>query len=141
VLHDFAEQIERLLTVLLLLLLGGAVVGGLLAPLTWPAALAGLALIVVVRPLAGVLALRGAPGRTAEHWVIAAFGIRGIGSFYYLAYAMTHATFPNVDVVWATAGFVVVVSVALHGVAATPVMRLLDGSNARSRTPEERHAQ
>lgn len=36
VLHDFAEQVERLLTVLLLLLFGGAVVGGLLAPLTWP---------------------------------------------------------------------------------------------------------
>jgi hypothetical protein len=38
-------------------------------------------------------------------------------------------------------GFVVVVSVVLHGVAATPVMRLLDRYNERSRTPEERHAQ
>jgi NhaP-type Na+/H+ or K+/H+ antiporter len=141
VLHDFAEQIERLLTVLLLLLLGGAVVGGLLAPLTWPAALAGLTLIFVVRPLAGFLSLRGAPGRVTEHWVIAAFGIRGIGTFYYLAYAMSHADFPGVAVVWATAAFVVVVSVVLHGVAATPVMRLLDRSNERSRTPEERHAQ
>ncbi|MET8153283.1 cation:proton antiporter [Actinoplanes sp. NPDC049668] len=141
VLHDFAEQIERLLTVLLLLLLGGAVVGGLLLPLTWPAALAGLALILVIRPLTGFLSLRGAPGRTSEHWVIAAFGIRGIGSFYYLAYAMSHATFPNVDVIWATVALVVVVSVVLHGVAATPVMRLLDRSNERSRTPEERHSQ
>ncbi|AGZ44538.1 cation:proton antiporter domain-containing protein [Actinoplanes friuliensis] len=141
VLHDFAEQIERLLTVLLLLLLGGAVVSGLLEPLTWPAALAGLALILVIRPLTGFLSLRGAPGRTAEHWVIATFGIRGIGSFYYLAYAVSHATFPNVDVVWATVAFVVVVSVVLHGVAVTPVMRLLDRSNERSRTPEERHAQ
>jgi NhaP-type Na+/H+ or K+/H+ antiporter len=126
VLHDFAEQTERLLTVLLLLLFGGAVVGGLLAPLTWPAALTGLALLVVIRPLVGFLALRGAPGRPAEHWVIATFGIRGIGSFYYLAYAMTHAQFPGVDVVWATVGFVVLASVVLHGVAATPVMRLVD---------------
>ncbi|GAB3803599.1 cation:proton antiporter domain-containing protein [Micromonospora zhanjiangensis] len=60
VLHDFAEQTERLLTVLLLLLFGGAVVGGLLAPLTWPAAVVGLALVFVIRPLAGWLALRGA---------------------------------------------------------------------------------
>ncbi len=43
VLHDFAEQVERLLTVLMLLLLGGAVISGLLAALTWPAALVGLA--------------------------------------------------------------------------------------------------
>ena len=95
VLHDFAEQTERLLTVMLLLLFGGAVVGGLLAPLTWQAALAGLALIFVIRPLSGFLSLRGAPGRKAEHWVIAAFGIRGIGSFYYLSYAMTHADLPR----------------------------------------------
>ncbi|AGL19636.1 sodium:proton antiporter [Actinoplanes sp. N902-109] len=141
VLHEFAEQIERLLTVLLLLLLGGAVVGGLLGPLTWPAALAGLALVFVVRPLSGFLSLRGAPGHRAEHWVIAVFGIRGIGSVYYLAYAMSHAQFAGIDVVWATVGFVILVSVVLHGVAVTPVMRLLDRMNERSRTPEERHAQ
>jgi NhaP-type Na+/H+ or K+/H+ antiporter len=141
VLHEFAEQIERLLTVLLLLLLGGAIVSGLLGPLTWPAAAVGLLLIVVVRPVSGFLSLRGAPGHATEHWVIACFGIRGIGSFYYLAYAMSHAPFPGLDVVWATVGFVVLVSVVLHGVAATPVMRLLDRMNERSRTPEERHAQ
>jgi len=137
VLHDFAEQTERLLTVLLLLLFGGAVVNGLLAPLTWPAALAGLALIVVVRPLIGYLSLTGTPGRHAERGVIAAFGIRGIGSFYYLAYAMTHATFPQTDLLWATVGFVVLVSVILHGVAVTPVMRLLDQSKQRTRTVTE----
>jgi NhaP-type Na+/H+ or K+/H+ antiporter len=137
VLHDFAEQTERLLTVLLLLLFGGAVVTGLLAPLTWPAALAGLALILVIRPLVGFLSLRGAPGRTPEHWVIAAFGIRGIGSFYYLSYALTHADFPGVDLLWATVGFVVLSSVVLHGIASTPVMELLDRLNERTRTVTE----
>jgi sodium/hydrogen antiporter len=132
VLHNFAEQTERLLTVLLLLLFGGAVVSGLLAPLTWPAALVGLVLIFVVRPLSGFLSLRGAPGRRSEHWVIAAFGIRGIGSFYYLSYALTLADFPRADVVWATIGFVVLVSVVLHGVAATPVMRRLDRASERT---------
>ncbi|GAA0566590.1 cation:proton antiporter [Paractinoplanes ferrugineus] len=132
VLHNFAEQTERLLTVLLLLLFGGALVGGLLAPLTWPAVLAGLALIFVVRPLSGFLSLRGAPGHPAEHWVIATFGIRGIGSFYYLSYALTLADFPRADLVWATIGFVVLVSVVLHGVAATPVMRRLDRANERT---------
>jgi NhaP-type Na+/H+ or K+/H+ antiporter len=134
VLHDFAEQIERLLTVLLLLLLGGAVVGGLLVPLTWPAAATGLALILLVRPLAGWLSLRGAPGHRAEHWVIAFFGIRGIGSIYYLAYATTHAQFPAAELVWATMGFVVIVSVVVHGVLATPIMQLLDQANERSHT-------
>jgi NhaP-type Na+/H+ or K+/H+ antiporter len=137
VLHSFAEQVERLLTVLLLLLFGGAVVGGLLAPLTWPAALVGLALVFVVRPLTGWLSLRGAPGRPAEHWVIASFGIRGVGSFYYLAYATTKADFPQADLVWATAGLVVIVSVVVHGVAATPVMQLLDRTGERTADPAQ----
>ncbi|MEV4532879.1 cation:proton antiporter [Asanoa sp. NPDC049518] len=137
VLHDFAEQVERLLTVLLLLLFGGAVVSGLLAPLTWPAALVALALVFVVRPLAGWLSLRGAPGRPAEHWVIAAFGIRGIGSFYYLAYATSHADFPGEPLLWATAGLAVVVSVVVHGIAATPVMALLDRAGERTADASE----
>ena len=132
VLHDFAEQVERLLTVLLLLLFGGAVIGGLLAPLTWPAALAGLALVLVIRPLAGWLSLRGAPGKPAEHWVISLFGIRGVGSFYYLAYATSKTDFPQADLVWATVGLVVVVSVVAHGIAATPVKQLLDREGERT---------
>ncbi|MEV4464003.1 cation:proton antiporter [Micromonospora echinofusca] len=138
VLHGFAEQVERLLTVLLLLLFGGAVVGGLLGPLTWPAAAVGLALLFLVRPLIGWLSLRGAPGRPAEHWVIALFGIRGVGSFYYVAYATTKADFPQADLIWATVGLVVIVSVVLHGVAATPVMQLLDRAGQRTSDPSER---
>ena len=95
-------------------------------------AVAGLALIVVIRPLTGFLSLRGAPGYAAEHWVIGAFGIRGIGSFYYLAYATSHIAVPRAELLWATVGFVVFVSVVLHGIAATPVMRLLDRFNERT---------
>jgi NhaP-type Na+/H+ or K+/H+ antiporter len=146
VLHDFAEQVERLLTVMLLLLFGGAVVGGLLVPLTWEAAAVGLTLIFLVRPLFGWLSLRGAPGRPAEHWVIALFGIRGVGSFYYLAYATTKTEFPQADLIWATVGLVVIVSVVVHGIAATPVMQLLDREGERTppdaaeRSPEPARA-
>ncbi|MFG1922397.1 cation:proton antiporter [Cryptosporangium sp. NPDC048952] len=132
VLHDFAEQIERLLTVLLLLLFGGAVIDGLLAPLTWQAALVGLALVFGLRPLAAWLSLRGTTAGKREQWVIAFFGIRGIGSLYYLAYAAGHAEFPGADLLWATVGFVILVSVVVHGVAATPVMQYLDRVRERS---------
>ncbi len=134
VLHDFTEQIERLLTVLLLLLLGGAVVSGLLAPLTWRAAAVGLALVFVIRPLVGWLALRGAPGTRGEHAVIAFFGIRGIGSFFYLAYAITTVEIPQAAELWALVGLVVIVSVGVHGVSATPVMKWLDRRHERSAT-------
>ncbi|GAA3225228.1 cation:proton antiporter [Pseudonocardia petroleophila] len=126
VLHDFVEQIERLLTVLLLVLFGGAVVRGLLGPLTWPMVAVGVALVLVVRPVTAWLALRGATGSGEERTAIAVFGIRGIGSFYYLAYATSQAPFAGAEQIWAAVGFVVVLSVTVHGVAATPIMRRLD---------------
>ena len=138
VLHDFAEQVERLLTVGLLLLLGGAIVSGLLRPLTWQLVLIGLALIFLIRPLTGWMALRGAPGTPAEHHVIGFFGIRGIGSLYYLAYAMTAASFPQAEQLWALTGFVILVSVIVHGVAATPVMERLDRNRERTGAAEFR---
>jgi NhaP-type Na+/H+ or K+/H+ antiporter len=132
VLHDFVEQIERLLTVLLLVLFGGAVVRGLLAPLTWQTVLLAVAVVLVVRPLTAWLALRGGPGSEREKFAIAGFGIRGIGSFYYIGYATAEVAFPGVEQVWAAAGLIVVVSVVVHGVAATPVMRRLDRARGTS---------
>jgi NhaP-type Na+/H+ or K+/H+ antiporter len=48
--------------------------------------------------------------------------------------------FPGEDLLRATVGFVVLVSVVLHGVAATPVKRLLDRANERTETSEKCHA-
>jgi len=52
-LHDFAVTFERLLMAAVLVLFGGAIAGGLLAPLTWTGALVGLVVVFVVRPVAG----------------------------------------------------------------------------------------
>ena len=58
--------------------------------------------------------------------MIASFGIRGIGSFYYLAYGINHGAFGVSDRVWALTGLVVLMSILIHGVTATPLMRLID---------------
>jgi sodium/hydrogen antiporter len=133
VMHDFVEQIERLLTVLLLVLLGGAVVRGLFDPLDWRTVAVGLAVVFVVRPATAAIALWGGRGDRNERTVIALFGIRGVGSFYYIAYATSEAGFSGAEQVWAAAGFVVVVSVVVHGAAATPVMARLDRSRRARR--------
>jgi hypothetical protein len=61
----------------LLVLFGGALAGGLLAPLTWGAAAVGLLCLLVVRPLAGLVALAGSKLRFEERSAISFFGIRG----------------------------------------------------------------
>lgn len=125
-LHDFADQIERLLMMVLLVLFGGALAGGLLAPLTWAGAAAGLLFVFVVRPVAGVVSLAGSPHPRRERVAIAFFGIRGLGGFYYLAYALNEARFAGVEQLWAVLGFTVLLSILLHGTTVTPTMNLLD---------------
>lgn len=130
--HDFSDQIERVLIVVVLTLFGGALANGLLAPLTWRGAATGLLLLLVLRPLLGYLTLLAVKRLYRdERWVISFFGIRGIGSFFYLAYALNKETYPQADDLWAIAGFVVLVSVGLHGVLATPVMQWLDRRHRR----------
>ncbi|WP_344609447.1 cation:proton antiporter [Streptomyces glaucus] len=127
VLHDFVEQIERLLTAVLLFLLGVYVAQGALAALTWQAAVVGLLLLFVVRPLTGWAAQFGAAAGPRERAVISFFGIRGIGSLFYLAYALGVETFHvPAGELWALVTFTVVVSVILHGVTASPVVSRLD---------------
>jgi NhaP-type Na+/H+ or K+/H+ antiporter len=133
--HDFSDQIERLLIVTLLILFGGALVTGLLDELTWQGALLGCLLVFVIRPLVGYLSLLGTDTNPFERRIISFFGIRGIGSFFYLAYAIEHGGFAEREELWSIAGFTVLLSVVLHGVLATPVMRELDRRNPHKPQP------
>jgi NhaP-type Na+/H+ or K+/H+ antiporter len=61
-----------------------------------------------------------------ERWVVAFFGVRGVGSIYYIAYAAGAAAYPEERWLWSTVGFTIALSVVLHGILATPVMTRLD---------------
>ncbi|MGK2929588.1 MAG: cation:proton antiporter [Acidimicrobiales bacterium] len=123
VVHDFSEQIERLVNGVILVLLGAAVSDGLLAPVT-PAMVAVVAaMIFVVRPLTAIIALGGFSG---GRWITSFFGIRGVGSLFYLSYALSKDDFPLAEELWAVVGLTVLVSIAVHGLTAGPVMYRYD---------------
>lgn len=126
VMHDFVDQVERLVTAVLLILFGGAITTGLLAALRWQDALAAAAIVVLVRPVTGWLGLLGTRAGRLERRAIAFFGIRGVGSFYYLSHSLNQVGFSDVDRLWAIAGLVVVMSIVVHGATASPAMRKLD---------------
>jgi len=130
VLHGFTEQVERLLTAWLLMLLGGAIATGLLAALGWREALVGLLLVFVLRPLAAWVSQVGSRVGRIDRLVISAYGIRGVGSVFYLAYALKEDSFPG-ERLWAVVGFTIALSVVVHGLTATPVMGWLDGVRHR----------
>lgn len=133
--HEVVERLERLLTLFVLMVLGIALTRGLLEGLDWRGVAIGLALLLVVRPLSGIVALGPfAPEgqmTTGQRWATAFFGVRGIGSIYYLAYAAGESDLLAIDWLWSTVGFTVVASVLLHGVLATPVMALVDPARSR----------
>ena len=120
-LHDFTDSLERILMAFVLILFGGALASGLLGHLTWPAALAAVAFVLLVRPLAGLIGLAGLDLSWAKKATVAFFGIRGVGSFYYLTYGLNEADpagFPESELVWAIVGLAVLLSVVVHGAAA-----------------------
>lgn len=132
--HRLTEQIERLSMMTLLILFGGALVSGLLAPLTWVDLGLAAAILLVVRPLAGLIGMIGLGVDWTERLTLAFFGIRGAGSIYYVAYALNHAAFPEAERLWAIVGLVILMSVLIHGLTVTPIMRNLD--RRRGRDPD-----
>ena len=123
--HDFSDQIERLLMMLLLVLFGGALANGLLASLTWTDVLIGLAVVFVVRPIAGMVAMIGSRQPMRERLLLAFLGIRGVGSVYYVAYGLNHGEFGDSERLWAVVGFIILVSILVHGVTAAPLLQRL----------------
>lgn len=118
---EFMERIEKLVEVGTILLLGALL---LIEPMQrfWVPALvmAGL-LLFVIRPLAVWVSTPGqsTPVRLLWGW----FGIRGVGSIYYLSYALGEGLKDELgeQIAWITF-ITIVISVVLHGITATPLM-------------------
>lgn len=125
-LHEFTDQIERLLVSIVLLLFGGSLVSGLLDELDWLLASAALFFVLVLRPVIGVLSLWGTGLHFKEKMAIGFFGIKGIGSFYYLAFALAQISVPEGEKLWAVTAFTVLLSIIVHGLTATSIMKKLE---------------
>ena len=138
--HDITEQVERIAMMVLLLLFGGALIGGLLAPLRSVDVVAAIVIILLVRPAAGLVGLAGFKADRLEKATLAFFGIRGVGSFYYLAYALNAVQWHEAERLWAITGLVALLSILLHGLTVTPVMRWLDREHGRDPDAEEESA-
>lgn len=129
-LHDFADESERLLMMLLLLFFGGMLAAGLLDDIGWQEVVFAAVMLLVIRPFAGWVSLLGVKRPKLELAIIAFFGIRGLGSVYYLSYGFNHARFEYEYSLWGTLGLIIAASILMHGVLVTPALRRL-GSHYR----------
>ncbi|PWG65848.1 cation:proton antiporter [Spiribacter halobius] len=113
-LHAFSEAIEHAITAVLLVLLGSAL-PALWPVLDWRHSLIGFGLLLVIRPLVGWLSLLGAGMPSGDRWIVGFFGVRGIGSIYYVGFATGHLEFINEDQIWALAAYTIFASALIHG--------------------------
>jgi sodium/hydrogen antiporter len=134
---SFGDTLERMLEVLLVVIVGISLAshwdlrGFLLAAL----------LIVIVRPTATLLLLARSPTTRLQRMLLGWFGIRGIGSIYYLAFALTHGvqTAAGRELADLTIS-VVAASIVVHGLTSQPLMSWYDrqySKRARSEQPLE----
>ncbi|MDQ2673267.1 MAG: cation:proton antiporter, partial [Chloroflexota bacterium] len=124
-LHEATLVIEKLGELAVLLLLGSVLpIGGVLE-IGWAVIVAALGLILVVRPVAVLISLlpSGLPRR--QRLFIAWFGIRGIGSIYYLGFTFAVLTPAEAEVLFSVVAVAIIASVVLHGVTSAMLTRRL----------------
>jgi sodium/hydrogen antiporter len=117
---NFNEQLDRIGE-----MVGVVVLGLLLWAVTWPVAALWFVplMLLAVRPLSVLVGLAGSRTSAVQRRLIGWFGIRGIGSLYYLCFAIGHGLpGEHVDMLIGLTTAVVVTSIIVHGVSVTPLM-------------------
>jgi NhaP-type Na+/H+ or K+/H+ antiporter len=119
--QGFNEQLEKLAELAIVLLVGAMLSYAIVSiDLWWFIAL----LFLGLRPLAVVTGTLGEPMTARQRSMISWFGIRGIGSLFYLLFAIRHGvTGPLAQQLISFTLVTVAVSIVLHGVSVRPLMR------------------
>jgi sodium/hydrogen antiporter len=134
-LRDFNDKLEHLLMSAVVVLIGSSLSFEYLTfDVLWFAPL----LFLLLRPVAVALGLLGAKIDRVQTGLIGWFGIRGIGSLYYLSYAIEHGL-PE-QLAQRIASLVlsmIVISILVHGISVTPLMNWYEGRQERRTSSDE----
>lgn len=116
----FKEHLERLSELTLVLLLGGMPV---IHNWTWQNGLTALFLFAVARPVSVLVGLLGSGRSLRMQSIVGWFGVRGIGSLYYLMYAINHGLPPPLAVELSQITIaVIMLSIVVHGMSVKPLL-------------------
>ncbi|MDB5941575.1 MAG: putative Na+/H+ and antiporter, NhaP type [Ramlibacter sp.] len=128
----FNQQLERIGEVTVVI-----AIGALLWAVDWHPALWWFVplLLLVIRPLSVAIGLAGSSVSATQRLLIGWFGIRGIGSLYYLMYATNHGLAPELAAELASLTLAVVVaSIVVHGISVTPLMAMYEQTMERRKS-------
>lgn len=118
----FSVELEHIVELALMLIIGSVVSVYWRDMLNWTSLWVVLVLFVVVRPLSVWLSLLGSSTDTSQRLLAGWLGIRGVGTFFYLTFALEHTDAATMAPVVPIMLSVIVASVFLHGASATPLL-------------------
>jgi NhaP-type Na+/H+ or K+/H+ antiporter len=117
----FEERVARVVEIALVLLLGGLLYR---EAWTWEAVALAAFVFVVARPLGAAACVGFGRAPLRLQLLLGWFGLRGIGSLYYVMYALQRGLDPGLGAELLRLTLVVVaLSIVLHGLSATPLVR------------------
>lgn len=119
---SFAVEIERIVELGLMLLIGSVVSAYWRELLSWWVILPVLAVFFIVRPISAMISLLRSPLSRQQTMLIGWLGIRGVGAFYYLLFAIEQGPPAAISQIIPLVLATIVASVFLHGTSATVLM-------------------
>ena len=124
-LHDFTEEVERIFVALLFVFVGIYVSDNITALLDFKIVATALIVLFVIRPLSGWLALSRSTLNGLQKFVLSFYGIRGVGSIFYLMYAFSQASFEGAETILHVTALTILISVLIHGLTAATIQKRL----------------
>jgi NhaP-type Na+/H+ or K+/H+ antiporter len=121
---SFGHTAERILEVFLVMTVGVC----LWNYWDWRAVPLALVFFFVIRPALTQIFLIKTPTGKLQRLMLGWFGIRGIGSIYYLTYALNHGLTTNAEDLIRLVISVIALSILAHGLSAQPVLKLYEES-------------
>jgi NhaP-type Na+/H+ or K+/H+ antiporter len=129
-LHDFTEEIERIFVALLFVILGIYLGANFQDLIDWRLISVALILILIIRPIAGYIALTNKKISRFEKFVLSFYGIRGVGSIYYLMFALSKVEFDDSQKLIELTAVTIILSILIHGISAASIQKKLNQYNA-----------
>lgn len=113
--HKSADQLESILLAVILLWFGTFIGSTLWQFWTWEDFIFALLIIGLFRPILAWLSLLGHSMHIIDKFKISFFGIKGMGTIFYVAFALSHASFTDPSRIWSIVSLTILISAVIHG--------------------------
>lgn len=132
---DFVEETEKLLIVMWTIFFGGSLLSGILSYTNIWGIIFSFSVVLILRPIFGYLAMLTTDFSKEKKWFIGFLGVRGIGSFFYLSFALMHGKFENYDQLFGIVSYIVLFSIIIHGFSSLRILEYFNRKKGIDREP------